>query len=48
MYIVVELNTKMMEKEPNSPEKTNAVKYLKKVESNRRKFLEQLNTQLNN
>ena len=40
MYIAVDLNQKMVEAEPNSAEKTSALKYLKKVKANRNKFFE--------
>ena len=47
MYIAVDLNAKMLEQEPNSPEKTNAQKYHQKIIKNRSKFFEQLTNQLN-
>ena len=46
MYIAVDLNQRMLENEPNTPEKTSALKYLKKVKTNRNKFFEQLQNQL--
>ena len=47
MYIAIDLNQKMMEQEPDSPEKTNTMKYHKKIIANRPRFFEQLSNQLN-
>ena len=47
IYIAVDLNQNMLTQEPDSPEKSNALKYMKKVLSNRNRFVEQLTNQLN-
>ena len=46
LYVSIDLNKKMVESLPKSPEQKNALKYHERIFQNRQKFLEQLNQQL--